>query len=264
MGTVTKKPAKKTGSAKITKETYLNWYATMLLMRRFEEKAGQLYGQEKIRGFCHLYIGQEATGMGVISAINDDDPIITAYRDHGLAIARGVPPKACMAELFGKVTGTTKGKGGSMHFFSKEHFFFGGHGIVGGHIPLGAGMAMAEKYRNSKKISVCLFGDGAAWQGSLHESLNMASLWKLPVLYICENNQYAMGTSVERSTKVHDIYKLGNVFEIPSSDSGNSFLIVSNMVLASANLEDISSARPVFRRKKGVISSLALFLQAFL
>ena len=192
------------------------WYELMLLLRRFEEKAGQLYGQ-KIRGFLHLYIGQEAVAAGTISALRENDSIITAYRDHAIAIAKGISAKAAMAELFGKATGCSKGKGGSMHFFSKEHHFFGGHGIVGAQIPLGAGIALAEKYKGTDNVCVCFFGDGAVWQGALHESLNIASLWNLPVIYVCENNNYAMGTAVERATKVTDIYKVGEAFNIPSA-----------------------------------------------
>ncbi|MBU3676220.1 MAG: pyruvate dehydrogenase (acetyl-transferring) E1 component subunit alpha, partial [Chitinophagaceae bacterium] len=173
------------------KETYLYWYEIMLLQRRFEEKTGQLYGMQKIRGFCHLYIGQEAVSAGCMTAIRDDDNMITAYRDHGLAIAKGISPRACMAELYGKATGCTKGKGGSMHFFSKEHRFFGGHGIVGGQIGLGAGIALAEQYKGTDSVTLCFFGDGAARQGILHETFNMAMLWKLPVIFICENNYYA-------------------------------------------------------------------------
>ena len=197
------------------KETYLYWYETMLLLRKFEEKAGQLYGQQKIRGFCHLYIGQEALAAGAMTAIRDDDNMITAYRDHGLAIAKGIPAKECMAELFGKATGCTKGKGGSMHFFSKEKRFFGGHGIVGGQIGLGAGIAFADHYHENDRVTLCYFGDGAARQGILHEVFNMAMLWKLPVIFICENNQYAMGTSVERTSNVLDIYRMADAYDMP-------------------------------------------------
>src|SRR6478609_1786224 len=188
----------------------------MLLLRRFEEKAGQLYGMQKIRGFCHLYIGQEAVAAGCMTAIRDDDNMITAYRDHGLAIAKGISAKECMAELYGKATGCTKGKGGSMHMFSKEKKFFGGHGIVGGQIPLGAGIAFAEKYNGTTNVSLCYMGDGAVRQGALNETFNMAMLWKLPVIFICENNGYAMGTSVERTTNMTDIYKIGLGFDMPS------------------------------------------------
>ncbi len=197
------------------KETYLYWYQLMLLLRRFEEKAGQLYGQQKIRGFCHLYIGQEAVAAGCMTAIRDDDNMITAYRDHGLAIAKGITARECMAELYGKATGCTKGKGGSMHFFSKEHRFFGGHGIVGGQIGLGAGIAFSEQYLGTDRATLCFFGDGAARQGILHETFNMAMLWNLPVVFICENNRYAMGTSVERTSKVLDIARLADAYDMP-------------------------------------------------
>ncbi len=202
--------------AKITKEMYLEWYKSMYLQRKFEEKAGQLYGQQKIRGFCHLYIGQEAVSAGTVSALNDNDPILTAYRDHGLALARGMTPNGCMAELFGKATGYSKGKGGSMHFFSKEHSFYGGHGIVGGQIPLGAGLAFADKYNKNGRVTVCFFGDGAARQGSLHETFNMAMTWKLPVIFVCENNLYAMGTSVKRTSNIEDIHRLGDGYGMPN------------------------------------------------
>lgn len=187
----------------------------MLLMRRFEEKAGQMYGMQKIRGFCHLYIGQEAIAAGCMTATTPDDTFITAYRDHALAIAKGIAPKACMAELYGKATGCSKGKGGSMHFFGVEQRFFGGHGIVGAQIGTGAGLAFAEQYRGTDNIVLCFFGDGAARQGILHETFNLAMLWKLPVVFICENNQYAMGTSVERTSNVLDIYKLADAYEMP-------------------------------------------------
>ena len=192
---------KKTKTA-YPKETYLLWYENMLRIRRFEERAQYMYNQQKIRGFLHLYIGQEAIAAGLITAIRPEDAIITAYRQHGIALSRGVSPNACMAELFGKETGVNKGKGGSMHFFSKEHRYFGGNGIVGAQIPIGTGIALAEKYRGTDNLCVTMFGDGAARQGALYESFNMAMTWKLPVLYICENNQYAMGTSVERTSNV--------------------------------------------------------------
>lgn len=205
-----------TQASDYTKEQYYTWYYQMLQTRRFEEKAAQLYGQQKIKGFCHLYIGQEAVGAGLESAIRKDDYIITAYRDHGNALMRGVSSRAGMAELFAKSTGCTKGKGGSMHFFSKEHNFLGGHGIVGAQIGLAAGMAFAIKYRKEDKVAVCLFGDGAARQGMLHEAFNLAMFWKLPVIFICENNFYAMGTSVARSSNVTEIYKLGAAYDMPS------------------------------------------------
>lgn len=199
-----------------SKDTYTRWFELMMLIRRFEEKSAQLYGQQKIRGFCHLYIGQEAVIAGTMSAITKDDSLITAYRDHGHALASGLSADSVMAELFGKSTGCTKGKGGSMHMFSKEHNFFGGHGIVGGQIPLGAGIALAEQYNGTKNVCVCYMGDGAVRQGSLHETFNMAMLWKLPVIFVCENNEYAMGTSVQRTTNVFDIYKLGLAYDMPS------------------------------------------------
>jgi len=189
----------------------------MLLMRRFEEKAGQLYGQQKIRGFCHLYIGQEAVLAGAISALRHGDSMITAYRDHAHALAKGTHPNAVMAELYGKATGCSKGKGGSMHMFDKENNFYGGHGIVGGQIPLGAGIAFAEQYKGTDNLSVAYMGDGAVRQGALTETFNMAALWKLPVIFVCENNGYAMGTSVARTTVQTDIYKLGLPYGIPSA-----------------------------------------------
>ena len=184
-------------------------------MRRFEEKAGQLYGMEKIRGFCHLYIGQEAIVAGCMTATTPDDIFITAYRDHAMAIAKGVSAKSCMAELFGKATGCSKGKGGSMHFFGIKENFFGGHGIVGAQIGTGAGLAFAERYKDTQNVVLCFFGDGAARQGMLHEVFNMAMLWKLPVVFICENNNYAMGTSVARTSNVLDIYKLADAYDMP-------------------------------------------------
>lgn len=202
-------------STEITKDTYLQWYELMYLLRKFEEKAGQLYGQQKIRGFCHLYIGQEAVVAGAMSVLRPEDAMITAYRDHAHAIAKGITPNEVMAELYGKATGCSKGKGGSMHMFSKEHNFYGGHGIVGGQIPLGAGIAFAEKYKGTDHVSVCYMGDGAVRQGALNETFNMAMLWKLPVIFVCENNGYAMGTSVARTTNMIDIYKIGLGFDMP-------------------------------------------------
>jgi len=223
-------------ATKFSKETYLYWYELMLLLRRFEEKTGQLYGMQKIRGFCHLYIGQEAVAAGCMTATNPEDKFITAYRDHGLAIAKGVSAKSCMAELYGKATGCSKGKGGSMHFFGVKENFFGGHGIVGAQIGTGAGMAFAEKYRNTKNVVLCFFGDGAARQGMLHETFNMAMLWELPVIFICENNHYAMGTSVARTSKVLDIYKLADAYEMPAdSVDGMNPETVHNAVLRAAN-----------------------------
>lgn len=211
-----KKTTRRSSKPKFTKETYLNWYEMMLRIRRFEERALMMYGQQKVRGFCHVYIGQEAVAAGIESAIRREDAIVTAYRQHGTAIGRGVSTDVCMAELFGKETGVVKGKGGSMHFFSKAHRYFGGNGIVGAQIPIGTGIAFAEKYKGTDNICLTMFGDGAARQGALYESFNMAMTWKLPVLYIVENNGYAMGTSVERTSNVVELYKLGESFDMPS------------------------------------------------
>jgi pyruvate dehydrogenase E1 component alpha subunit len=199
-----------------SKETYMYWFRSMMLMRRFEEKAGQLYGQQKIRGFCHLYIGQEACASGAVSALRKDDKWITAYRDHGHPLALGTSARAIMAELYGKATGTTKGKGGSMHIFDKSVNFIGGHGIVGAQVPMGAGIAFAEKYNKTGNLCMCYMGDGAVRQGAFHEALNMAMTWKLPVVFVIENNGYAMGTSVKRTSNVVELYQLGESYDIPS------------------------------------------------
>lgn len=199
-----------------SKENYLTWYEGMLLNRKFEEKTGQLYIQQKIRGFCHLYIGQEALVAGATSATKKGDKVITAYRDHVHPIALGMHPKYVMAEMYAKATGCSKGKGGSMHMFSKEFNFFGGHGIVGGQIPLGAGIAFADKYNGNDAVTLCYMGDGAVRQGALHEAFNMAMTWKLPVIFIIENNNYAMGTSVERTSNVTELWKLGLAYDMPS------------------------------------------------
>jgi len=201
---------------KYSKEMYLEWYRLMLGIRRFEEKTLQMYGQQKIRGFCHVYIGQEAIAAGLSSATRDTDPLTTGYRQHGMGLLRGLSMKECMAELFGKATGCVKGKGGSMHFFNKEKQYYGGNGIVGAQIGIGTGLGFAEQYRGTDNASIAMFGDGAARQGILHECFNMAMTWKLPVLYICENNKYAMGTSVERTSNVTELHKLGLSYEMPS------------------------------------------------
>lgn len=198
------------------KKTWLLWFETMYRIRKFEERTLMMYSQQKIRGFCHVYIGQEAIAAGLVSAIRKEDAIVTAYRQHGIALSRGLSSRSCMAELFGKETGCVKGKGGSMHFFSAEHRFFGGNGIVGAQIPIGTGIALAEQYRGTELLCVTMFGDGAARQGALYESFNMAMTWKLPVIYIVENNGYAMGTSVERTSNVHELYKIGAAFDMPS------------------------------------------------
>ena len=195
---------------------YRRWYREMYLMRKFEEKCGQLYIQQKFGGFCHLYIGQEAILSGMMEAIKPTDRVITAYRDHAHPLVMGSDPKKVMAELYGKRTGLSKGKGGSMHMFDKEKNLFGGHGIVGGQIGLGAGIAFADKYREEDHVTVCFMGDGAARQGILHETFNMAMNWKLPVIFIIENNQYAMGTSVDRTTNVTDMSKMALSYEMPA------------------------------------------------
>ena len=203
-------------ATKFSKETYLYWYELMQLIRQFELMAEEKYKMEgKIRGFFHAYIGQEAIAAGCMTATRPEDLYITGYRDHGLAIAKGVSVNSCMAELYGKSTGCAKGKGGSMHFFGKSVNFYGGHGIVGAQIGAGAGLAFAEQYRGTDNVALCFFGDGAARQGILHETFNIAMLWKLPVVFICENNNYAMGTSVERTSNVVDIYKLADAYDMP-------------------------------------------------
>lgn len=207
---------KDTQAPKYSKDTYKYWYESMQLQRKFEEKCGQLYGMQKIKGFCHLYIGQEACSSGAKSALIEGDKYITAYRDHGIPLALGTSPNVIMAELYGKITGASKGKGGSMHIFDKSVGFVGGHGIVGAQIPLGAGLAFAEKYKKTGNLSVCYFGDGAIRQGSLHETFNMAMIWKLPVIFVVENNGYAMGTSVARTSNVTDLYTIGEAYDMPS------------------------------------------------
>ena len=200
---------------KIGKSEYLKWYEDMLFWRKFEDKAAALYIQQKIRGFLHLYNGQEAVLSGSLFAMEPGDRMITAYRNHVQPIGMGEDPRRIMAELLGKATGTSGGKGGSMHMFSKEYNFYGGHGIVGGQIPLGAGLAFADKYLDRKQVTLTYMGDGAVRQGSFHETLNLAAMWQLPVVFIVENNGYAMGTSVERSANHTEIWKLGLGYEIP-------------------------------------------------
>jgi pyruvate dehydrogenase E1 component alpha subunit len=212
----TTRKAASTSKAKFSKETYIKWYKDMLLMRKFEEKAGQLYIQQKFGGFCHLYIGQEAVVAGTVSGSRPTDFHMTAYRDHAHPIGLGTDPRVLMAELYGRQTGCSKGKGGSMHFFDKTKNFMGGHGIVGAQIPMGAGVAFAEKYKGTDNVVFVSMGDGAVRQGALHETFNMAMVWKLPVIFIIENNNYAMGTSVERTTNVQDLSKIGASYEMPS------------------------------------------------
>jgi pyruvate dehydrogenase E1 component alpha subunit len=229
-------------ATKFSKETYLYWYELMQLIRQFELMAEEKYKMEgKIRGFFHAYIGQEAIAAGCMTATKPEDLFITAYRDHGLAIAKGVSVNSCMAELYGKATGNAKGKGGSMHFFGTDVNFYGGHGIVGAQIGTGAGLAFAEKYKGTDNVVLCFFGDGAARQGMLHEIFNMAMLWELPVVFICENNNYAMGTSVKRTSNIVDIYKLADGYEMPGD------------VLDGMNAETVHEgvARAVKRAREG-------------
>jgi len=225
--------------AEFSKQEELEAYRAMLLLRRFEEKAGQLYGMGKIGGFCHLYIGQEAVIVGMKKVAKEGDQFITSYRDHGHALALGCAPRAVMAELAGRSGGVAKGKGGSMHMFSREKHFYGGHGIVAAQVPLGTGLAFANQYRGNKNVALVYFGDGAANQGQVYESFNMAALWKLPVVYIIENNRYAMGTSVARSSAEVDFSRRGVSFEIPG-------MAVDGMdvrAVASATEEALAFAR---------------------
>ena len=207
--------AKKTSKANASKEQLLHFYREMLLIRRFEEKAGQLYGMGLIGGFCHLYIGQEAVVVGLEAAAEEGDKRVTSYRDHGHMLACGMEADGVMAELTGRSGGYSKGKGGSMHMFSKEKHFYGGHGIVGAQVPIGAGLAFADKYLDNSRVTFAYFGDGAANQGQVYETFNMAALWDLPVVFVIENNQYAMGTAQQRSTSSAEIYERGKAFGIP-------------------------------------------------
>ena len=212
---VAKEAKSQPNTPQFSKDEELQAYRDMLLIRRFEEKAGQMYGMGLIGGFCHLYIGQEAVVTGIQMAAQPDDATITGYRDHGHMLAVGMEPKGVMAELTGRRGGLSKGKGGSMHMFSIEHRFYGGNGIVGAQVSLGTGLAFAAKYKGEKSVSLTYFGDGAANQGQVYESFNMAKLWKLPVVYVIENNRYAMGTSVERSAATTDLSRRGLSFDIP-------------------------------------------------
>jgi pyruvate dehydrogenase E1 component alpha subunit len=235
MPDITSKPAGQ--ATRLSKDTYLYWYELMYLIRQFELKAEEKYKMEgKIRGFFHAYVGQEAIAAGCMTATRPEDPFITGYRDHGLALSKGVSAKSCMAELYGKATGCAKGKGGSMHFFGKDVNFYGGHGIVGAQIGTGAGLAFAEKYLGTDNVSLTFFGDGAARQGMLHEVFNIAMTWKLPTVFICENNHYAMGTSVERTSNVIDIYKLADAYDMPGdSIDGMSAEAVHDAVSRAVN-----------------------------
>ncbi len=195
-------------------DEYREWLRQMILIRRFEEKAGEAYSLGKIGGFCHLYIGQEAVAVGSLAALRPDDYIICAYREHGHALARGMSSRAVMAELYGKATGCSKGKGGSMHLFDASRGFLGGHGIVGGHIPIGTGLAFAIKYRNTDQVAICYFGEAAVNNGAFHEALNMAALWKLPAIFVCENNRYGMGTALERASAIYDVSERARSYDM--------------------------------------------------
>ena len=210
-----KTTSKAAGQPNVSAEELTSYYRDMLLIRRFEEKAGQLYGMGLIGGFCHLYIGQEAVVVGLEAAAEDGDKRITSYRDHGHMLACGLDPNGVMAELTGREGGYSKGKGGSMHMFSKEKDFYGGHGIVAAQVPLGAGLAFADKYKGTDRVTFTYFGDGAANQGQVYETFNMAALWQLPVIFVIENNQYAMGTAMKRSTSTPDLHTRGEAFGIP-------------------------------------------------
>src|SRR3954465_7565377 len=209
--------AKKKKNDSLTSDRELNYelLRSMLLQRRFEERTAEAYALGKIGGFCHLYIGQEAVSTGTLSILRPDDYVITTYRDHGQALARGMSPRAVMAELFGRIDGCARGKGGSMHMFDKSLNFLGGHGIVGAHVPLGTGVGVASKYRGGDQVCICFMGESVVNTGAFHEALNMAGLWKLPVVYVIENNRYGMGTALERASAIHDIYERGAAYNMP-------------------------------------------------
>src|SRR5881398_649148 len=211
------KKKNESGGATIASDRDLNLslLRSMLLQRRFEERTAEAYALGKIGGFCHLYIGQEAVSTGVLSMLRPDDYVITTYRDHGQALARGISPRAIMAELFGRIDGVARGKGGSMHMFDRELNFLGGHGIVGGHVPLAAGVGFAIKYRGGDQVMVCFIGESVVNTGAFHEALNMAALWKLPCVFIIENNRYGMGTALERASAIHDVYERGAAYNMP-------------------------------------------------
>ncbi len=226
--------AARASPAKVNVEELLAYYRSMLLIRRFEEKTGQMYGMGLIGGFCHLYIGQEAVVVGVEAATGPEDSVITSYRDHGHMLARGMDPKGVMAELTGRRGGYSKGKGGSMHMFSSEKNFYGGHGIVGAQVPIGVGIAFAIKYRGDPQVSLTYFGEGAANQGQVYESFNMASLWKLPVVFVIENNQYAMGTKIDRAKAGTKLFRRGDSFGIPGMEVDGMDVVAVKAAAAEA------------------------------
>jgi pyruvate dehydrogenase E1 component alpha subunit len=215
-------------------DAYRDWLRQMLLIRRFEEKAGEAYSLGKIGGFCHLYIGQEAVAVGSLAALGPDDYITCSYREHGHALARGISARTVMAELFGKAAGTSKGKGGSMHLFDASLGFLGGHGIVGGHIPLATGMAFAAKYRDTEQVAVCYFGEAAVNNGAFHEALNMAALWKLPAIYLCENNRYGMGTALERASAIYDISERASSYDMANEVVDGQDVLVMHAAMERA------------------------------
>jgi pyruvate dehydrogenase E1 component alpha subunit len=239
MAKARRKSAEEAVPAAVSEADLLGLYRDMLLIRRFEEKAGQMYGMGLIGGFCHLYIGQEAVVVGMQAAIRPGDAVVTSYRDHGHMLACGMDPKGVMAELTGRRDGYSRGKGGSMHMFSREKAFFGGHGIVGAQVPIGAGLAFAAKYRGDGGVSLTYFGDGSANQGQVYESFNMASLWKLPAVFIIENNQYAMGTSVQRSTAAPELFRRGESFGI----AGRAVDGMDVLAVKAAGEEAVAHAR---------------------
>jgi pyruvate dehydrogenase E1 component alpha subunit len=220
--------------AQTDQELHTSLFKSMLLQRRFEERCAEAYAIGKIGGFSHLYIGQEATGTGAISVLRDDDYVITTYRDHGQAIARGISPNAVMAELFGRIDGVSRGKGGSMHLFSRDHNFLGGHGIVAANIPLATGVAFAIKYRGGDQVCLCFFGEAAVNNGAFHEALNMAGLWKLPVIYLIENNRYGMGTALERASAINDIVERARAYDMPRAVVDGQDVLAVRQVVAEA------------------------------
>ncbi len=232
-------------ATQLTPEQLKAFYRDMLLIRRFEEKAGQLYGMGLIQGFCHLYIGQEAVVVGLQALCTEADSVITSYRDHGHMLACGMDPKGVMAELTGRIGGYSKGKGGSMHMFSREKGFYGGHGIVGGQVPLGTGLAFAHRYREDGGINLCYLGDGAVNQGQVYESFNMAALWKLPVVYVIENNKYAMGTSSERHSATKELFRRGEAYGIPGK-AVDGMSVVEVYQESRAALEHVRSGKGPF------------------
>ncbi|WP_109260306.1 pyruvate dehydrogenase (acetyl-transferring) E1 component subunit alpha [Hyphobacterium indicum] len=237
-------------AAKVTKNDLLTYYRDMVMIRRFEEKAGQLYGMGLIAGFCHLYIGQEAVVVGVQAALDEGDQVITGYRDHGHMLACGMDPNGVMAELTGREGGYSRGKGGSMHMFSRDKQFFGGHGIVGAQVSIGTGLAFADLYKNNGKVCATYFGDGAANQGQVYESFNMAKLWNLPVIYIIENNQYAMGTSVKRSSSETHLHKRGASFGIPGEEVDGMDVIAVRTAAAKARRHCMDGKGPFILEMK--------------